>query len=81
MLERRQLVRLDDVCELAQLDRAGQLARLEERLELVLREQGFDVDGRHGSESQVTTPLSHLRRVLVQPRSQSARAPSRFDLT
>ena len=70
VLERRQLVRLDEVGDLVQPDRAGLLARLEERSNLVLREQGLDVDGRHVRESarRITT-LSHCRRVLVQPRS------------
>ena len=70
VLERRELVALDDLGELAQLDRPGELARLEQRLQLVLREQGFDVDGRHGRSRDPKHQLSHLRPLFVQPRSR-----------
>ena len=61
VLERGELVRLDEVGELVQPDRAGLLARLEERSNVVLREQAVDVDGRHGSSRALwhdTLPLS-----------------------
>ena len=48
VLERGELVGLDEVGELAQANRAGLLARLEERSNIVLRQQAVYVNGRHG---------------------------------
>ena len=50
LLEAGQLVRLDDVAHLRRPDRAGVLAGLEKRSKIVLGQQAFDVDSRHGGE-------------------------------
>ncbi len=48
VLEPGQLVRFDDVVHLRRADRAPLLARVEQRPELLLGQQTFDVDGGHG---------------------------------
>ena len=55
LLEAGQLVRLDDVAHFRRPDRARVLARLEKRSEIVLGQQAFDVDGRHGGKGRGTT--------------------------
>jgi hypothetical protein len=49
LLEPVELVGLDDLVDVGRADRAGLLAGLEQRPELILGEQGLDVDGRHGA--------------------------------
>ena len=51
LLERVELVRLDDLGELRRLQRPGLLRSVQQLLELVVAQQMFDVDGRHEGSS------------------------------
>ena len=75
VLEPAELVRLDDLGDVGRADRARLLARLEERPEVVLREDGFDVDGGHGGKAEATgrcsgsCEVSTVRVLLATPRA------------
>ena len=52
LLEPRELVRLDDFVHVRGSDRAGLLGGLEQDPQVVLRQQGLDVDSGHGRRGE-----------------------------
>src|SRR5688500_15076376 len=74
LLERVELVRLDDLAQLGRLQRPGLLRRVQQLLELVVAEEVVDVDGGHlGALSRLLPRPSRLQTRMSSPEPPSRR--------